>query len=409
MAVEYEVQWRRGNQNWNTGNRQAETTATMYTITNLTPGTYQVRIRAVRDGVPGLWSIPLSADVVTGTILVATVRADDASIDNSDVTNPAEWTITFTPAPQSATDVNVTVSATGNVVLPVNLGADSVLVGTGGTAAYSVATVAGEVGNVTLAIAAGGYSIGSPSSAVVSVLRFLMYMVGGQGNRLYTVDRATGVATAVDANTTAFGVSESNPAGLAWDGSTLYMVGTSGDRLYTVDRATGVATAVDANITDFGVSEGAPTGLAWDGSALYMVGNHGNRLYTVDRATGVATAVDANITDFGVSEILSSGLAWDGSTLYMVGSSGDRLYTVDRATGVATAVDANITDFSVSEGSPSGLAWDGSALYMVGNQGARLYTVDRATGVATAVDANTTAFGVSESNPGGLAWVPEIG
>ena len=63
MAVEYEVQWRRGNQNWNTNNRQAETSATMYTITNLTPGTYQVRIRAVRDGVPGLWSIPLSADV----------------------------------------------------------------------------------------------------------------------------------------------------------------------------------------------------------------------------------------------------------------------------------------------------------------------------------------------------------
>ena len=35
MAVEYEVQWRRGNQGWNVNNRQAETTATMYTITNL--------------------------------------------------------------------------------------------------------------------------------------------------------------------------------------------------------------------------------------------------------------------------------------------------------------------------------------------------------------------------------------
>ena len=112
------------------------TTATMYTITNLTPGTYQVRIRAVRDGVPGLWSIPLSADVTTGVILVATVRADDASIDAGEI---AEWTITFTPAPQSATDVNVTVSATGNVVLPVNLGADTISVGTGGTASYSVA------------------------------------------------------------------------------------------------------------------------------------------------------------------------------------------------------------------------------------------------------------------------------
>ena len=85
------------------------------------------------------------------------------------------------PAPQSATDVNVTVSATGNTVLPVNQGAFVQSVGTGGTAAYSVATVSGEAGSVTLAIAAGGYSIGSPSSAVVSVLRFLLYMVGCSG------------------------------------------------------------------------------------------------------------------------------------------------------------------------------------------------------------------------------------
>ena len=51
-------------------------------------------------------------------------------------------------------------------------------------------------------------------------------MVGGAGDRLYTVDRATGVATAVDASTpTDFGATERDPAGLAWDGSTLYMVG----------------------------------------------------------------------------------------------------------------------------------------------------------------------------------------
>ena len=123
----------------------------------------------------------------------------------------AEFTITLSPAPQSATDVNVTVSATGNTVLPVNQGAFVQSVGTGGTAAYSVATVSGEAGSVTLAIAAGGYSIGSPSSAVVSVLRFVMYMVGAIGDRLYTVDRATGVATAVDSNINDFGVSEGDP------------------------------------------------------------------------------------------------------------------------------------------------------------------------------------------------------
>ena len=405
MAVEYEVQWRRGNQGWNVNNRQAETTATMYTITNLSPATYQVRVRAVRDGVPGLWSIPLSAVVTSGTILVATVRADDASIEQGET---ADFTITLSPAPQSATDVNVTVSATGNVVLPVNQGAFVQSVGTGGTAAYSVATVSGEAGSVTLAIAAGGYSIGSPSSAVVSVLRFVLYMVGFDNDLLYTVDRATGVATAVDSNINDFSVSEGTPTGLAWDGSTLYMVGVNNRRLYTVDRATGVATAVDSNITNFGVSESSPQGLAWDGSTLYMVGASGRRLYTVDRATGVATAVDSNITQFGVSEGTPIGLAWDGSTLYMVGRGLALLYTVDRATGVATAVDSNITNFGVSEGDPQGLAWDGSTLYMVGRGLDLLYTVDRATGVATAVDSNINDFGVSEGDPSGLAWVPEI-
>ena len=135
MAVEYEVQWRRGNQGWNGNNRQAETTATMYTITNLTPATYQVRVRAVRDGVPGLWSIPLSAVVTSGTILVATVRADDASIEQGRNGTLPNGRLHFPPRHRVQPDVNVTVSATGNVVLPVNQGAFVQSVGTGGTAA----------------------------------------------------------------------------------------------------------------------------------------------------------------------------------------------------------------------------------------------------------------------------------
>ena len=225
------------------------------------------------------------------------MRADDASIEQGET---ADFTITLAPAPQSATDVNVTVSATGNtVVLPVNQGAFVQSVGTGGTAAYSVATVSGEAGSVTLAIAAGGYSIGSPSSAVVSVLRFVLYMVGsGNGSLLYTVDRATGVATAVDSNITNFDVSEAQPhrASLGRQYA-IYGGRILADRLYTVDRATGVATAVDSQYQSVWSVRGHPsTGLAWDGSALYMVGQSVvRRLYTVDRATGVATAVDSNI------------------------------------------------------------------------------------------------------------------
>ena len=74
------------------------------------------------------------------------------------------------------------------------------------------------------------------------------------------------MATAVDSSITDFGVSEGTaPAGLAWDGSTLYMVGNVlAARLYTVDRAAGVATAVDSNInTSSAYQRVVAQGLAW--------------------------------------------------------------------------------------------------------------------------------------------------
>ena len=86
-------------------------------------------------------------------------------------------------------------------------------------------------------------------------------MVGLDTARLYTLDRTTGVATRVG-SVAAFGVSESSPTGLAWDGTVLYMVGFATEALYTLDRTTGIATRV-GSATQFGVSEAAPTGLAW--------------------------------------------------------------------------------------------------------------------------------------------------
>ena len=120
-----------------------------------------------------------------------------------------------------------------------------------------------------------GTPLGRQSSAVVSILRFLLYMVGSSGSRLYTVDRATGVATAVDSNITRLWGIRGDPHRASLGRQYALHGGVSThDRLYTVDRAAGVATAVDSNITDFGVSEGTtPAGLAWDGSTLYMVGS----------------------------------------------------------------------------------------------------------------------------------------
>ena len=109
----------------------------------------------------------------------------------------------------------------------------------------------------------------------------------------------------------------------------LYMVGAITDALYTLNRTTGAATRVGTD-TRFGVGESEPSGLAWDGTNLYMVGSEGSRLYVaitgptqlVNRFGSVGTA-----TQFDVNELSPTGLAWDGTNLYMVGTSTCLLYT----------------------------------------------------------------------------------
>ena len=96
-------------------------------------------------------------------------------------------------------------------------------------------------------------------------------MVGDTTIALYTLNTTTGVATRVGSST-AFGVSETNPSGLASHNGVLYMVGWSQDALYTLNTTTGVATRVGSS-TQFGVSESVPSGLASHNGVLYMVGD----------------------------------------------------------------------------------------------------------------------------------------
>ena len=85
------------------------------------------------------------------------------------------------------------------------------------------------------------------------------------------------------------------------------MVGSTTDALYSLDLTTGIATRI-GTATQFGVRESQPSDLAWDGSTLYMLGWDADALYSLDPTTGVATRI-GSATAFGVSEILASGLA----------------------------------------------------------------------------------------------------
>ena len=92
-AQSYAVQWKSGGQDWS-GDRQATTTATSYTITSLTAGTsYTVRVQARRSGIsPGAWSDEASA---TTTNLTAT-SVSTASATLNVTGHPDPWYYKYT-------------------------------------------------------------------------------------------------------------------------------------------------------------------------------------------------------------------------------------------------------------------------------------------------------------------------
>ena len=235
-----------------------------------------------------------------------------------------------------------------------------------------------------------------------------LYMIGLDNDVLYTLDRTTGVATRVG-NATRFGVNENLPLSIEWDGTNLYMIGSTNDVLYTLDRTTGVATRV-GSATNFGVSGLRASGIGWDGTTMFLSGwvsinsRIRYRLYSLDRTTGVATLITDSSHNLGAA----GDLAWDGINLYMTGS--DDLFYVNRNTGIA--YDAAIAgplhdDFGVDETRAHGLAWDGTTLWMVGDSNSVLYEVGRlpvlAPGEARQIG-RANAFGVNENSPFGLTW-----
>ena len=267
------------------------------------------------------------------------------------------------------------------------------LLGGGGSVLYTldsttgVATLVGQTDAV-------GQGLASHHGALYLVSRT------SAGVGLFTLDVTTGAATPVGPVLT-FGGQEWGPAGLVSYGGRLAIVDAAAKALYTVDASTGTGIRVSAApAVTLGEEEAEPDGLAAHDGTLYLVGAGTDALYTVEATTGVATRV-GSAEQFGVQEGAPSGLASHDGTLYLVGSDTDALYALDPTTGVATRV-GTAQQFGVSEGSPSGLASHEGTLYLVGQDTDALYTLDPITGVATPVG-TAEQFGVQEGSPTGLA------
>jgi len=163
--------------------------------------------------------------------------------------------------------------------------------------------------------------------------------------------------------------------------STLYAVNFSGiTPLYTIDQATGAASAVGGALTDIGDLTGDGASRLW-GVSL----NATNNLVRIDPLTGNAIGAVA-ITGTRAGQITS--LAYDPVTGVLFGNTspgfgdadGDDLYVIDPGTGVATFVGP------IEFNDVFALGFDQSGvLFGVADSTNELISIDTATGLGTFV------------------------
>ena len=143
---------------------------------------------------------------------------------------------------------------------------------------FTVSTTTGqatEVGNIGVDVGSAGLAaIGSQLYATIGNLTLkALYKISSVNGA------ATRVGTAVD-----YGVGEAME-GLTAVGDQLYAVGSTSDKLYRINKRTGVAEVVGTTASGFGVSETGPTGLTSIGTDIYMVGGSNHQLYKFDRGS----------------------------------------------------------------------------------------------------------------------------
>ena len=173
-------------------------------------------------------------------------------------------------------------------------------------------------------------------------LRVLGDMFLGAVNTFYSLDPFTAGAARVHAtnNVTFTDANLSSFRGLVYRKSNDTFYANLGNRLCTINPATGVATQV-GSATNWGIASLTATyTLAYDNDAspghAWLVGNT-DWLVRVNLATGVGTRQGA-ATNWGVSETDMRALFFHKGQCYGWGFARDRLYTINITDGTATDV-----------------------------------------------------------------------
>lgn len=202
-------------------------------------------------------------------------------------------------------------------------------------------------------------------------------MVDDTTDALYTLNRTTGRATRVNRFTHQFGLSITNPRGLAWNAHDSLLLLTT-TAVYKLNKLTGAAERFsDSTIglnpvpvaSPFGTGITNAQGLAAQSKRLFMVDGTRDSLYVIDRSNGTASLIGRLRTATNATITRPSGLSMVGFDLYVSSTSPNALYKINRGTGKAVSSNAVALD------TITGLAWSGSTMYAVDDATDALYTI----------------------------------
>ncbi len=289
----------------------------------------------------------------------------------------ASFTLTATPAPDSAITVSVTVTASGDY--GATTGSRTVSIGTGGSATFTVSTTGDSTdepdGSVTATLVDGSdYDLGTnkvatvavaddddPPTPVVSITGGNGVTEGGSASFTLTANPAPTNAITVDVTVTASGdygaTTGSRTVSIGTGGSAAFTVATSNDSTDEPDGSV-TATLVDGTDYDLGTSS-ATVAVADDddpptpvvsisGGADVTEGGNASFTLTANPAPTSAITVSVTVTasgDYGATTgSRTVSIPTGGSATFSVATSDD---SADEPDGSVTATLVDGTDYDL--------------------------------------------------------------
>ena len=236
------------------------------------------------------------------------------------------------------------------------------------------------------------------------------YMIGNVQRKLYEIDGTTAAATQVGSTAAGFGVSETDPGGLALRlNGELWMSGNDTNSIYTLNKTTGAATKV-GTASNLGLPQlvfiqsleflddvlyGAIVTTAQQGAT------NKNKLVLINKDTGIAETIGT--FTIGGTEVSVHGMASIEHNLYCV----YQIVGGARHLGRVNTQNAKITKIGTASVTAEGLTSNkANKLWGAHLTGNYLIEINPETAAATRIG-SATSYGVSETGAAGLAYIYE--